>query len=383
MLVAAACTDEVQGGAKAAPAPVPERWRIDYASDSTNATLFDVAPVSKDEGWAIGQTSSDFVLLRRRGGRWQPADMPLPATRALFNIHLAASAPDNVWLFTGITGSENENGDSSETPAARRWDGHQWRTIPVDFTTLDVAVVSPTDVWVLDSGLSHGRPLTRHWDGRRWTEYVLPYPTKSLSVGGPHDVWAVGMRDDPAGKTQFQPAAMRFDGTAWQAVPMPVDRGPNPKPTEQSTLTKVVAVGPDNVWAFGDHDDDVAATGAAAHHTIIVLHWDGATWRTAPSAPKYTVDIHSFPDMTATGDGAGGFVMGGYQHGTANGTLRVIGYPAPPPATAQAPSPTGQFEVNDLQLVPGAREVWATGVMEGVGSGNYARAIIASCALNG
>ncbi|MGI5215884.1 hypothetical protein [Plantactinospora sp. CA-290183] len=345
--------------------------------------MFDVAPVARDEGWAVGQVSTEHVLLRRHGGTWQRATLPLPTSRGLFNIHLAASAPDNVWLFTGLFGAGGDNGGPSETPAARRWDGHQWITIPIDFTATDVAVLAPDDVWVLDSGHSHGRPVTRHWDGHRWTEYVLPHPAASLSASDPRNVWAVGHRDDPTGRTQSQPGAMRFDGTAWQALPTPEHRSATPKPREMAKLTEVVAVAGDNVWAFGDHDENPAATDPTGHHTIIVLHWDGSTWRKAPSAPDYTVDIHPFPDLAATGDGAGGFVLGGYQHGAPNGTLRVIGYPAPPPATSEAPSPTGQFRVNDLQLVPGTREVWAAGAMGFGASGVTPRGIIASCTLNG
>ncbi|MEV0132527.1 hypothetical protein AB0H83_29205 [Dactylosporangium sp. NPDC050688] len=43
--------------------------------------MFDVAPVSKDEGWAIGQVDTEHVLLRRTGGTWQRVAMPLPATK--------------------------------------------------------------------------------------------------------------------------------------------------------------------------------------------------------------------------------------------------------------------------------------------------------------
>ncbi len=134
---------------------------------------------------------------------------------------------------------------------------------------------------------------------------------------------------------------------------------------------------PDDVWAFGVHDDDPAAS----DHTIRVLHWDGSAWRTAARAPEYTVDIHPFPDMVAAGDGAGGFVLAGYQHGGRDGTPRVIGYPAPPPANAHAGAPTGQFQANDVKLVPGARDVWAAGFMEG--GGGDVRGVVVTCTLNG
>lgn len=144
--------------------------------------------------------------------------------------------------------------------------------------------------------------------------------------------------------------AVRRHGLA--VDPTPEHRSPTSGPDETAGLTEVVAVSGDNVWAFGDHDDNAAATNATNRHTIIVLRWDGSTWRQALSAPRYTVDIRPFPNLAAAGDGAGGFLLASYQHGTADGTLRVVGYPEPPPSTAQGPSLTGQFKVNDLHLAP-------------------------------
>lgn len=375
MLLASGCTDEVGGQAVAEPAPTPERWQVAYATESENATLFDIAPVAKDEGWAIGQVATDEVLFHGRDGHWQQTAMPLPTARGLFNIHLAGSAPDNVWLFAGSSVS-GANGESTDVPAARRWDGQQWLTIPVTFTATDIAVLSPSDVWVLDAGLSDGRPVTQHWDGHGWTAHVLPDPAEALSASGPENVWAVGWRDDPTGRTQAQPATMRFDGRDWQSVPTP-DDPPTSAAKASSMLKEVVAVSPDDVWAFGVHDDNPAASDP----TIRVLHWDGSAWRTAARAPEYTVDIHPFPDMVAAGDGADGFVLAGYQHGGRDGTLRVIGYPAPPPANAHSGSPTGQFQANDVKLVPGTRDVWAAGFMEG--GGGDARGVVVTCTLNG
>lgn len=389
LVTAAACTREAKpkAGSSPTPAPVPERWRIDYATDVTDAGVFDVAPVSRDEGWAIGQFDTEHVLLRRTGGTWQRVAMPLPVTRVLFNNHLAASAPDNVWLFAGALapggGDGGDGGASSRTAAARRWDGRQWITIPVDFTALDVAVLAPDDVWVLDAMPSDGKPASRHWDGQRWTVHVLPHEAASLSAGGPRNVWAVGQRADPTGRTRSQPATMRFDGTAWQSVPTPEHRSPTPGPNETAGLTEVVAVSGDAVWAFGDHDADITATDGTNRHTIIVLRWDGSAWRQAPSAPPYTADIRPFPNLAAAGDGGGGFLLAGNQHGAADGTLRVVGRPEPPPGTAQVPSPTGQFKVNDLYLVPGTRDVWAAGFMDSGPSGGSSRGVIAVCTLSG
>ncbi len=309
--------------------------------------------------------------------------MPLPATRGLYNPHLAASAPDNVWLFAGMFGPRDANDDPTEIGVARRWDGQQWLSMPIDFSAIDVAVLAPDDVWALSAELVDGKLVSQHWDGQRWTAHVLPYSAESLSASGPRNLWAVGRRQDATGPERSQPVAMRFDGTAWQVVPTPEQRSSAPAPDAYAGLTEVVAIAEDNVWAFGYHDNNPAAPDASGRYTIMVLHWDGSAWSKAPQAPEYTADIRPFPRMAASGDGAGGFVLSGYRHGASTGTLRVIEYPDPPPATANAPSPTGRLEVNDVKLVPGTRDVWAVGVMGFGASNQTSRAVVAVCTLNG
>jgi hypothetical protein len=88
--------------------------------------------------------------------------------------------------------------------------------------------------------------------------------------------------------------------------------------------------------------------------------------------------------VSATGDGAGGLVLGSEQHRAADGTRRVIKDPEPVAGRSGKISEVDRrqhFELHDLQLVPGTRTVWAVGSV-GVaplsGNASFGRGAIAS-----
>jgi hypothetical protein len=158
--VLAACSD----GDRDDDAP---QWRVDYVSDSREARLTAVVATSKDEGWAVGMDADkDVIVLHRQGRAWKPADLPVELSRRkgadLSAPVLAASGPDNVWLFATL-GAE-EIGEQ-QLPGAIRWDGRRWQRMPGDFHVRDVAALAPDNVWALgatsaDTGVVH------HWDGK-------------------------------------------------------------------------------------------------------------------------------------------------------------------------------------------------------------------------
>ncbi|MGA4837454.1 hypothetical protein [Streptomyces sp. G45] len=384
LLLATGC-----GGGDGAEGGDAPRWRLDYVSASRDAHLHELAAVSADEGWALATETRKNgdereLLLHRDGASWRRAPLP-PPLRAekgaqLGGALLEASSPDDVWLFAnGLGADDSTAGD----PGAMRWDGDRWRRTTVDFSTRDVAVVAPDDAWALDA--SSTRPLAHHWDGVRWTGHHLPTDyVFSLSASGPEDVWAVGVDDEG------QPAAAHFDGTTWRPTPVPGYRARDPRPEPEAPLVEVVALAPDNAWAFGSHSYETEA-GSRVPHTPFALHWDGTRWREAHRA----VDTSKAPAGSAVqtcGDGAGGFVLGslrgGEQHRTAKGALRVI---QDPEAVADRSGKITEkhrrhqhFEVYDLELVPGTREIWAAGAV-GVarlhGDASFARGAIASYSM--
>ncbi|MEU6179137.1 hypothetical protein [Streptomyces coeruleorubidus] len=361
--------------------PRSTRWQLDHVSTSPDTSVMDIAAASRDEGWALGRDVPEdgtgaYFLLHRQGSTWKRAEMPLrPEKGAEFaNTYLEASGPDNVWLFASQIG---EGGfESVGTPAAVRWDGRKWRTTSVDFSVSDVVVLAPDDVWALDADTAAD---LRHWDGERWTSHDLPDEANALSGTGPDDVWAVGFRDD-------QPATMHFDGKKWRSVPTPGFRPPGPQLDGDASLSDVVAVSRDDAWAFGTPrywTDD-----AELHETALALHWNGKRWRKAPKAIGTALQNNPELGTSGTRDGAGGFVLSGGLHHTADGTLHTIKKPKPVAGRSGKITKADRrqrFQVSDLQLVPGTHEIWAAGnvSVERGGDANFMRGVIASYSTGG
>jgi hypothetical protein len=364
--------------------PRSARWQLDYATTTSRETnVIDIAAASRDEGWALGleireDGPGEYFLLHRHGTTWKRAETPLQPEKGTefdnANTHLDASSPDNVWLFASQIGYGGF--ESVGTPRAARWDGRRWHTTSVDFSVSDVAVLAPDDVWALDANPAVG---LRHWDGERWTTHDLPGEAEALSATGPDDIWVAGSHDD-------RPVTMHFDGKEWRSVPTPEIRLPGPKLDGDALLSDVVAVSRDDAWAFGSPEywtDD-----ATKHKMPFALHWDGKRWQRAPKTIDTALRSNPDPGTSGTPDGAGGFVLSGGLHHTADGTLHTIKKPkqvAGRSGKITKADRRQRFHVSDLQLVPGTHEIWASGdvSVELSGDATFLRGVIASYATGG
>ncbi|WLW55108.1 hypothetical protein [Streptomyces sp. YU58] len=365
------------------PPPPPPRWQLDHLTASRDSAVTDIAAAGRDEGWALrtevpDDAPTEYVLLRRRGADWRQAEMPLrPLKDAVFaNVHLEASAPDNVWLFALQLG----DGDYEEAakPTAVRWDGRAWRGTSVDFGVSDVVVLAADDVWVAPSDRAAD---LLHWDGARWSEQDLPIDdVQALGGTGPDDVWAVGYTDD-------RPTALHFDGKKWRSLPTPPMSRPEPSPENEDTaLNDVIAVSPDEMWAFGYHRWTDARE--QDHETSLALRWDGERWHRAPAS--LVTALGGKPELNSAGapDGRGGFVLGGL-HRTADGTEQPIRLPGPVAGRSgkiTASDRRQEYSFDELELVPGTREIWAAGSVDVDGpadDSNFMRGVIASYTIGG
>ncbi len=368
-------------GAPKQPSPAAATaWKVSHHSESLSAEMTDVAPVSADEGWAIGTSQGDdgsgeveHVLLHRAGEEWKKSALPEGARDgAVYQIE--ASSPDNVWLF-------GEGGPGEGKPFAFRWDGEQWK--PVDgppsinlWGTRPATVLGPDDVWVLDGGQMG---VAHHWNGSKWTDTELP--AKATSVGGSSgdDVWAVGYRDTEGdGGSMSQPAAMHWDGKAWKLAETPEYNFPDPAPPEETaSLESVVAVSEDEVWAVGSHTFNHGEGGPEPEEESILLRWDGAEWKQAPAAAADKAT------MEAASDGAGGLVLSRSAHMTAAGDVREITKHNPVPGRSgkvEEVDKKQKFWPTETALVPGTRQVWSSGVIElgAHGDANFRRGAVLS-----
>ena len=165
-------------------------------------------------------------------------------------------------------------------------------------TNLDgVAVVSPSDVWVVGSTALQGggpEPLAEHWDGGSWSIAPVPVPAAAGALGGAQldavaavssgDVWAVGQVGVSSWSTsdggqQWSSADTlieHWEGTAWSVVPSP-DAASRDGVSPVDSLVSLVAISSDDVWAAGVTQWPLSV-GLSFVAQPLVEHWDGSSW---------------------------------------------------------------------------------------------------------
>ncbi|GAA0961424.1 hypothetical protein GCM10009554_77850 [Kribbella koreensis] len=329
--------------------PVPPKWEVAYSSKSVDSSFFSVA-VTASEVWALGAQDPSGVrpgrelLMRLRDGKWEPVALP-PAyagTTDLSNVQFAAAPDSNdVWLYAAV----------KSKPYAWRWDGSRWLAAPGAISPLAVLVLAPDDIWAVDSFGA----VVRHWNGRRWNDAGLKnFQATTFSTVAPDDIWAVGATVTAG---VLQPAARHFDGRTWRTVPVrPYHFKTKSLESESTSLTKVVAVGPDDVWAVGSHTGSAGIAEDNPPEEKIVLHWTGDRWEEAPKS------LHSW---TLGVDGEGGVILPDIStQRTADGQLRRIGPPQllPGPTGKLTPADRAQKpSVSALSPDPRTKTIWAVG----------------------
>jgi hypothetical protein len=129
-----------------------------------------------------------------------------------------------------------------------------------------VSAISASDVWAV--GRDDGDMLAENWNGRQWSSAALPGVTgvaagtnlrlTGVSGDSASDVIAVG---DALG---VQPLAFRWNGSAWQALPVPSG-------SWWSSMQHVKAFSPTSAWAIGQ-------TATSTGYTATATHWNGTSW---------------------------------------------------------------------------------------------------------
>ncbi len=278
-----------------------------------NPDLKDVAMVSPGDVWAVGTDSAylgraqQTLTMHWNGAQW--SQIPSPNVGASHNVLWAVSANSsmNVWA----SGSYRDSGNNDQPlimrwdgttwslipgpaglhgaanvllalspsdvwlSASWHWDGSSWTATPTDGSTvLDIAGTSSTDIWAV--GYSGSGTAALHWNGSTWTRVPTPNPTGADSLTGvtaisPSDVWAVGSSFIDAGHTNV--LIEHWNGSSWSVVPA----ASLPLAFTESSLTKVSALSPGDVWAVGDKFN-----GSFLSERALVEHWDGTNWSALP-----------------------------------------------------------------------------------------------------
>jgi hypothetical protein len=243
-----------------------------------------IAALSPSDAWAVGFTGPSAttlkpLLLHWDGTRWTQVAAPLPAAGFLDAI---AMTPHSGGWAIGQEGTSANAGKS----LLLRWDGRNWQKIPAPaalgdhLTPRGVAVTSPGTAWVIalgDTASKFGRSAVMRWTTRSWERaaFALDRPNVQLfQVASAPDgtAWAVGQDATGADSRGIErpPLTMRWTGTTWQAVPVPV---------KVAGLYGVTVAADGTAWAVGGTPDGLLAT-----------RWTGRAWETV------SVPIGTFPD---------------------------------------------------------------------------------------
>jgi hypothetical protein len=164
-----------------------------------------------------------------------------------------------------------------------------------------VAANSPSDAWAVgmfwpnSGGLEN--TLIQRWNGTVWTTIPSPNPStrsglRGVDVVSANDAWAVGQYQD-FNIYKFRPMILRWNGTAWNQVPINMDEG-----SDHIYLHSVAVVDANQAWAVGRRAN-------SPNNATLVLRWDGTEWMEDLSgrivAPAYSVNAPSFNAVAAAG----------------------------------------------------------------------------------
>jgi len=243
-------------------------WRVVHKV-SVADSFTGIAATGPRHAWTIFSRGAVRSLLSFNGHRWQTV-RALPS--GLVPEFLAASAPDNIWVFGAMNGVE--------WTAASRWNGTSWQqdNLPAGAGYGTVAVVSASEVWYA-SGSSVWR-----WNGSSWLSSSSE-PDVSVASAPGGQVWQVG-RSPAAGRHSVL-VARRWSGNAWHSVRVPH--------TVLTAAPQVSVASGRDVWIL------VTERGSDPYR---LLHWHGRGWQTIRVPAQMTTESQ-FAAVTAVGrDGA-------------------------------------------------------------------------------
>ena len=248
--------------------------RVPSPSPGTGATLSGVAAVSARSAWAVGWTDSTkfsparTVIVRWNGAAWKR--VPTPHPRYAFLNSVAATSGGSAWAVS----------TPIQPPAVIvGWNGASWQPAPIPDGAADdngvsgVAATSARNAWAVGSTDS-GKTLIDRWNGAAWKRVPGPTPAHggqltAVAATSTRSAWAVGW----TGTYKVQTVILRWNGAAWKRVP-------SPSPGTESVLQGVTATSASNAWAVGW---TFANYNQATPGRVLILHWNGRTWKRVPS----------------------------------------------------------------------------------------------------
>ncbi|WP_157519952.1 hypothetical protein [Herbidospora daliensis] len=317
------------------------RGSMSLLAAAPDGALWSSFSSEKQEGRAV--VIRDGGVRRWDGSRWETSHIPLARPpHVQSDIAIAAASADQAWMF-GVS-----NGKSSKEIAgyAATFENGEWRAEPLPEPAARDVGLAPTGVRAVDGQVwAVNGKVAVSGTGGRWRQHPFPVGVAALGAGD-GEIWAVGGELHP-------PAAMRWKSGSWRQIATPAFE--RPEGTTVS-LTDVVVVGADDVWAvggiawlvFGEYDEENEPLEKG--HPL-AMHWDGTAW-TCHWGPVTSTAGDMIRFREAEPDGAGGLWVVGlpdqlWHLDGARWTRHRI------PGTAP--------KVRSLAWRPGTREVYAVG----------------------
>ncbi|RCG32313.1 hypothetical protein DQ384_07395 [Sphaerisporangium album] len=221
-------------------------------------------------GCAHGEDVPLRVPLPEDPAQWT-ASLPRSGDGSPYQPHIVKRfARDDVWTFSGDGGLEVTHWDGS-----RRVD--RTPPLPEGFHVEDVEGTASDDLWISGWVMGPPRPVDPtgpdgvvvRWNGHEWRRVPVPANEIQLAPVARDDVWAL-----------FDGEIVHWDGHAWSPASMPDIPMPDSLSGEDpgAPLSDVIALGPDDVWAVGTVTTYVCCD-QRAYHREVVMHWDGRSWK--------------------------------------------------------------------------------------------------------
>jgi hypothetical protein len=265
---------------------------------SRTAGFADVAAISRDDAWAVGDTGfadTGGIAVHWNGNVWRQVPLPL---RRFVPVSVSARPGSSAWVF-GY--QDNPGVDVTDFPAyGLEWAGGKWHVhrLPSDRAVwtvlgdLQSAVLTNDDVWITGYGLDNlGQPtdnLAWNWTGSGWVRYSLHVSgVRYISGSSGGNVWVAGSG------SRGRSFALHWNGARWRPIHVP-----------DLMQASVVADSAHNVWLAGAVMRDGVVQAAVAR-------WNGIRWSARSLIPF--VQVANSPAST---DWHGGLWFGEYAHET-------------------------------------------------------------------
>lgn len=355
-------------------ADAPTAWRSLWV-DEDRGSLGLLAAASDGSLWSTytSEREEDRAVVREDGGvrrwdgsRWETFRIPRARPQhPQSDVAIAAASAGQAWMF-GVSDGRTPQDTAGY---AATFEGGAWQAEPLAEPAarsvgwgLTAALAVEGEAWAVNGGAAVSG--TR----QRWRQHTLPAAAGALGYAD-GALWAVSGAD-------LAPAAMRWQDGAWRQITTPAFPAAEDVWQPRTTLTDVVVIGADDVWAVGgvswladgeyDEDNEPLEKG----HPL-ALHWDGTAW-TCHWGPATSALDRIIRFSQAEPDGRGGLWVVGrddllWHLDGRRWTRHQV--PAPPGA---------QPRIASLAWRPGSREVYAAGsvVSRGAGSSEISHAAL-------